>query len=639
MEQAKHNKVKFTGGFWKHFEDINRVNTIPRSYEQCHDTGRIDALKLEWREGMPNKPHHFWDSDVAKWMEAASFSLMKRPDDKLEKQIDDIVNLIEKGQASDGYFNSYFQQIEPTSRWHDLRIKHELYCAGHLIEAAVAYYEATGKKSFINLICRYADYIDSVFGPEDENKIPGYPGHEEIELALVKLYNATNNEKYLKLSKFFIDERGKDPNYFIVEKDKYNLIPLWENLADAQAHIPVREQKEAVGHAVRAGYLYSGMADVFRETGDKTLFDTCRNIWENIIHKKMYITGGIGSCYDREDFTNNYDLPNEEAYAETCAAISLIFFAHRMFKVDKKSEYIDVLERALYNGASSGISLDGKNFFYVNPLASYPDGKLANGKKHEPRPDWFNCSCCPPNVARLRASLGQYFYDYNENTIWVNLYNNSTTEFALNETKVELIQTSEYPWDGKVLIEVNTVASSKFEIALRLPGWCSNPSIELNGDTIDLNKLSRDAYVYIERIWTSGDKIELDLPMPVEIVRANPKVRHDCGRIALTRGPIVYCIEEEDNGKDLNAVELLSESHNFETKYEKNLLDGIVAIYADAQKVSQDKWDGSLYSTQVPEMETCKIKAIPYYAWGNRKFGEMLVWIRESKTKSIENGG
>ncbi len=631
MEQSKHNSVKFTGGFWQHFEEVNRVSTIPQNYKQSSESGRIEAMKLQWREGMPNHPHHFWDSDVAKWMEAVAFSLMKTPDSQLEAQVEEVIDSIEQGQTSDGYYNSYFQQIAPANRWQDLRIKHELYCAGHLMEAAVAYYEATGKRRFLDIMCKYADYIDQTFGPESEGKVPGYPGHEEIELALVKLYQATGNKKYLNLSKFFVDARGQDPNYFIKEMETLGTrnVNSWTEMEYFQAHKSVREQDEAVGHAVRACYLYSGMADVARETKDEGLTGACRNLWNNIVSKKMYITGAIGSCYHGETFTNAYDLPNEAAYAETCASIALLFFSYRMFQMEKNGKYIDVLERALYNGASSGISLDGKRFFYVNPLACYPNGILSNGKKHIPRPEWFGCSCCPPNVARLRASLGQYFYDCSDSTIWVNLYNTSTADLEIAGNKIELVQTANYPWDGKVDLLVNVAEAAAFEIAVRIPGWCRDAVVKVNGGKIETKPLLKDGYVYIKRSWISGDKVELDLPMPVELIHANPKVRHDCGRVALTRGPLVYCIEQQDNGTDLNTIEL-PKSTGFSLENDAQLLDGAVTLSANATRIDESTWGDALYSTKEPETVECKLKAVPYFCWGNREFGEMLVWIRQS---------
>ncbi len=621
MQTSELKKIKITGGFWKHFIDVNRANTIPACDRKNEDTGRIEALKLNWHDGEPNKPHHFWDSDVAKWLEAAAYSLQSFPDKELEAKVDWIIALVAASQDSDGYFNSYFQQIEPEQRWQNLRDMHELYCGGHLMEAAVAYYEATGKDSLLRVMIRYADYIKSVFG-SSETQRHGYPGHEEIELALVKMAQATGNDDYLSLARFFVYERGAEPHYFYeVERD---CVEESHRASYYQAHKPVVEQDEAVGHAVRAVYLYTAMADLARIDDDRKLTSACKKLWRNIVDKKLYVTGGIGSTYAGEAFTSEYDLPNEEAYAETCAAIGLIFFAYRMFLLEKEAEYIDVLELALYNGAMSGASLDGERFFYVNPLACDPSGTLANGKRLEPRPEWFGCSCCPPNVARLRASLGQYFYECDQENIWINLYNENEFEHIIGDTPVVLRQETNYPWCGKIKITVNPASPVKLKLHLRIPQWCESAQLSLNDNGVNLD--IDNGYAVLDRAWIAGDQLELNLDMPVQMVYANPKVRHDCGRLALQRGPLVYCLEEVDNGPDLNTIRI-PRNVVFETETENDLLNGVVTLTADAEKQAQPS-DEKLYSTVRPEYQSCRIKAVPYYAWGNRRFGEMLVWIR-----------
>jgi uncharacterized protein len=625
MRTSELQKIEFTGGFWGKIIAVNRVNTIPACDRQNQITGRIEAMKLQWNEGKPNKPHIFWDSDVAKWLEAAAYSMQTHPDKELEAQVDYIVGLIGDAQGDDGYFNSYFQQIETDKRWWNLRDMHELYCAGHLMEAAVAYYEASGKSEFLNIMRRYADYIGSVFGPSDE-QMQGYPGHEEIELALVRLYEASGDERYLKLARFFIDERGTEPLYFAEEAERGNHVSHHE-LEHYQAHKPVREQDEAIGHAVRVMYLYAGMTDLARIDNDQELMSVCRKLWDNVVNKKMYITGAVGSCYTREAFTANYDLPNEEAYAETCASIGLIFFAYRMYKLERDAKYIDVLEKALYNGAMSGASLEGDRFFYVNPLACYPGGTLANGKHHMPRPDWFGCACCPPNVARLRASVGQYFYEYDQNNVWINLYNDSTLNVEIDNTGIALRQRTDYPWDGRIKILLEPESPVKFKLHLRIPEWCKSAELILNGDVVKHQEFMANGYIVLDREWQPGAHLELNLDMPVEMIYASPKVRHDCGKAALQRGPIIYCIEEVDNGSDLNSIEI-AENMSFETCFEDDLLNGVVTVSASAKKIDPTQWSGALYSNTAPVYQPFKIKAVPYYAWGNRKFGEMLVWIR-----------
>ena len=619
MKTSQLKDIVFTAGYWQSLSEINRQATIPRCHRQCEETGRIEAMKLNWQDGQPNQPHHFWDSDVAKWMEAAAYSLQSRPDSELEHQLDEVIGLIEKAQMADGYFNSYFQQIELHKRWTNLTSMHELYCAGHLMEAAVAHYQTTGNRRFLGIMCRYADYIDSIFGPE-EGKKKGYPGHEEIELVLVKLSEATGKEKYLRLAKYFIDQRGTEPNYFVAEQkdeNRHSFDPKY-----FQAHIPVREQKEALGHAVRAVYLYTGMTDVAIRTEDTELLQACRTLWENIAQKKMYVTGSVGSCYFGETFQAPYDLPNEEAYAETCAAIGLIFFSYRLFQADHDARYIDVLERALYNGANSGISLDGKYFFYVNPLACYPAGTLPNGRHHEPRPEWYNCACCPPNVARLRASVGQYFYEVAGDTVYVNLFNSSKTELTVAGKKIVITQTTDYPWNGTVSLKVAAPADLKFQLAIRRPGWCRNAALTLNGEQIPPADIK--GYAVIERTWNDRDQLELTLPMPAEFVYANPKVRHDTGRVAIQRGPLIYCLEECDNGADLNAIQI--DRTQQPTAVPSDEFGGSIVLKLRGNRLND--WSNELYRTSPPSECEVELTAAPYYCWGNRKFGEMLVWIR-----------
>ncbi|MBO4527684.1 MAG: glycoside hydrolase family 127 protein, partial [Victivallales bacterium] len=387
MKLLPFKNVAITGGFWQKRQTVNRENTLPIEYRQCKDTGRIDAWKLEWKPGMPNPPHIFWDSDVAKLIEAVGYSLAQFPDPKMEALMDELIDWMEKAQQPDGYLNTHFIAVEPEKRWTNLRDWHELYCAGHLIEAAVAYYQGTGKRKMMDILCRYADYIATFFGPGPNQK-HGYPGHEEIELALVKLAEATGNKKYLNLAEYFINERGKQPHYYDIEREQRgdttpyrlggpDILPYAYN----QSHLPVREQKTAEGHSVRACYLYAGMASVARETGDQSLIDACKTLWDNVTTKRMYIHGGIGSSRFGERFSFDYDLPNEEAYAETCAAIALAFFAHNMMRLEADSRYADVLERCLFNGIISGISLDGKQFFYDNILASHPLYHKYSGQK------------------------------------------------------------------------------------------------------------------------------------------------------------------------------------------------------------------------------------------------------------------
>ncbi len=468
--------VQIGTGFWGQRQATNRDRTIPAIYHQMQITGRLDAWHLNWQPGQP-KPHIFWDSDAGKWIEAVGYSLSTQPNPEFERQVDEVVDLIEQAQQPDGYLNIFYTAVEPENRWSNLRDRHELYDAGHLIEAAVAYYQATGKRKLLDVLCRYADHIDARFGPNEGQK-RGYPGHPELELALVKLYQATGERRYLNLSKYFIDERGQPPHYFDLEARERGEDPrnFWAKTYHyCQAHAPIREQTEAKGHSVRAGYLYSGAADVALETGDEPLLDAMRAIWHDLTEHAMYITGGLGPAHTNEGFTFAYDLPNENAYAETCASIALVFWAQRMFHLDPDSRYIDVMERALYNGVLSGVSYEGSHFFYANPLASYPNvnpyerwSGIATDRYYR-RSEWFDCACCPPNLARLVASIGAYFYSMTADTLYVHLYNQNRAQVQLNGTPVQVEQQTNYPWDGTIQLTFQVDQPTEFELALRIP--------------------------------------------------------------------------------------------------------------------------------------------------------------------------
>lgn len=575
----------------------------------------------------------FQDSDVAKWLEAVSYCLMSRSDPELERLADEVIDVIAKAQQPDGYLNTYFTIKEPKKRWTNLRDNHELYCAGHMIEAGVAYYEATGKRKFLDVVCRLADHIDSIFGPGPGKK-RGYPGHPEIELALVKLYRVTGEERYLKLSKFFVDERGQKPLYFEIEaKERGEEKPRWPFWTPAycQAHLPVREQTEAVGHAVRAMYLYSAMADLALETRDETLLTACERLWENVTRRRMYITGGIGSSAEGEAFTFDYDLPNDRAYAETCASIGLVFWAHRMLRLEVDRKYTDVMERALYNGVLSGISLDGTKYFYTNPLEVWPEAcKKRHELKHiEPvRQPWFSCACCPPNLARLLASIGQYIYSKDEKTVYVHLFVSSEAAIEFAGERITLIQETEYPWKGDIDIQVRIERPLEFTLAIRIPGWCNHPELRINGKELEITALIQKGYARISRTWRDGDKVKLLLPMPVERIRAHPNVRSTAGKVAICRGPVVYCLEEVDNGPNLAQIVLPKEAE-LTVEFDDQTLDGAAIVRGIGLRTDSSLWEGDLYKAAECEKRVTPIKAVPYYTWGNREPGEMVVWIRE----------
>jgi len=614
--------VRIADTFWAPRQETNRTVGIRHQYQQCKDTGRLDAFKLDWRPGMPNEPHIFWDSDVAKWIEAASYSLATHPDPELQKLVDDTAALIASAQQPDGYLNSHFTVVEPAKRWTNLRDQHELYCAGHLIEAAVAHFQATGSRVLLDALCRYADHIARTFGPEPGQR-KGYPGHEEIELALVKLYHATNDERYLKLSAYFINQRGQQPHYYDEEAVARGDDPkkYWARTYEYnQAHKPVREQDEAVGHAVRAMYLYSGMADVAAETGDETLLAACRKLWASAAERKMFLTGGVGSSHWGEKFTGDYELPNESAYAETCAAIGLVFFAHRMLQIEADAKYADVMEQALYNGVISGVDLTGTRFFYVNPLAS-------NGGHH--RQEWFGCACCPPNLARLVASLGSYAYSVAPDGFYIHLYIAGGAAAKLPQVPRPAggsitVETS-YPWNGDIRLTVSVAEPSKFDLFLRIPGWCRKHLLRVNGKTVGHRMVK--GYARISRKWANGDRVELSLAMPVERLVAHPRVAEDAGKVALRRGPIVYCLEQADNPAPVRSI-LLPDKPRLAARFDKKLLGGVVVIEGTGLAPTQAGWRGKLYQPESAlSLRPARFRAIPYCLWDNREPGPMTVWL------------
>ena len=646
LSSIKIANIRFNDGFWNQRIQLVQNKVIPYQWkalnDQIPDVKKSHAIEnFRIAAGIVDSKFYgkvFQDSDLAKWLEAVSYILEYKKNPELENIADEVIDLIVNAQQSDGYLNTYFTVVKPGKRWTNVRDCHELYCAGHMIEAAVAYYQATGKKKLLGVICKLADHIDSIFGPE-EGKKRGYPGHSEIELALVKLFKVTKNEKYLKLSKFFIDERGQQPHFFDIEavergesEKKHYVFNLFDYSYN-QSHVPVREQSVAVGHAVRAMYLYCGMTDIAIETSDEELRDACKRLWENVTKRQMYVTGGIGSSAYGEAFTFDYDLPNDTAYTETCAAIGLVFWAHRMLHLEINAKYADIMERTLYNGVLSGISLDGKKYFYVNPLEVWPEScDKRYDKKHieTTRQQWFGCACCPPNIARLIDSIGKYVYSKGNNEVYLHLYTDSIAEFKLLDQKVIITQNTNYPWNEEVNISINCEKPVEFTFGIRIPGWCKNAVLSVNGKALDLSTALEKGYAKIDRVWNNDDRVKLFLSMPVERIDANPELRNNSGKIAIQRGPVIYCLEEVDNGTNLPDI-ILPAGSELNAEYDKKLLGGVVTITGDALKTDLTLWKGDLYKPIDIEYNTekIKIKAVPYYTWSNRKPGEMLVWIRE----------
>ena len=626
LEPIPFTAVTFEDAFWAPRIEVNRSVTIPAIYHQLEETGRIGAFDLTFERPVPSPmPLVFGDSDPAKWLEAASYSLATHPDPALEAQVEQLADKIIHAQQPDGYLDTHFIVTQPEMRWRNLRDWHEMYCAGHLIEAAVAHNQATGKRNLLDALSHYADLMDATFGLEPGKK-HGYCGHPEIELALVKLYHATNNPLYLNLASYFIDQRGTQPHYYDIEARERGEDPanFWAKTYEyCQAQVPVRQQVKVVGHAVRAMYLLSGMADLAHENNDPSLLETCDRLWDNLITRRMYLTGAIGPSRHNEGFTLDYDLPDETAYGETCATIGLILWNHRLLQFSGESKYADVIERGLYNGFLSGVSLDGARFFYENPLASA-------GRHH--RQSWFECPCCPPNLARVLASLGGYFYSTGEKDAWVHLYAQGTARLKINGSEVTLRQVTNYPWEGTVKIEIGVPNPQTFTLHLRIPGWCEQWSLRINGDLIDL-KPHANGYLAITREWHSGETVEFEMEMPIQAMRAHPAVRFLERRIALQRGPIVYCLEGADHGGivlDRIAIDAKHLPPNeFGTEYQENLLGGVCVIHGKADVVDEQGWEGKLYRNRAPASKYMNIMAIPYYAWDNRTPGEMRTWLLE----------
>lgn len=600
MKHVPFYQVKMGDGFWKNKQTINLSSTIENVYQRFYETGRVDAFRCLYQEGDQIKPHVYWDSDVAKWMEAVCMIYQTHPEAMTEqmKRVEDIIDCIEQSRDENGYYNCYYLTQEKDKRFTN-RHNHELYCAGHLMEAAVEHYRATGSKRFLSLMEDYADYIDRIFYQEQSAGFTT-PGHQEIELALVKLYQVTGKEKYLTLSRFFLDMRGRANT---------KKADVSTNGSDIQSHVPVLQQWEAVGHAVRASYMYCAMADHAKLKQDPALTEQCKAIFRDIATKKMFITGGVGSNSRGESFADAYYLPNLNAYAETCAAIALCFFASRMQEIHKDSIYADVIERAIYNGALSGVSLGGDEFFYENPLALCPkENDLKN--MHYPithRVKVFNCSCCPPNIARFIASLGNYFYSTEEDTLFVHQFASGKVMADLASGKAALQVDTDYPHSGVVRFQYQ---GPKATLAIRIPSWSKAYA----------DQKARDGYLYLPV--TDGQSIQVDLEVQVCIWEANPLVRENQNQVAVSRGPVVYCLEEADNGANLAALRLPLDA-SFDTQESdyfgvptlltkgKRLMDSD-ALYAPA---------GTHKEKEVP------LTLIPYFGFANRQEGEMRVWI------------
>ena len=631
IDPVQFTQVKVNGGFWGQRLEASRNVTIPLAFSKCEETGRYtnfekaahpsDSYKVEG--------YSFDDTDVYKTIEGASYLLQTYPDAKLEHYIDSVLVIVAGAQEPDGYLYTartmnpkHPHEWAGTKRWEKVEeLSHEFYNLGHMLEAAVAHYRATGKRNFLDIAIKYADCVNREIGPNPGQEVH-VPGHQIAEMGLAKLYLATGEKKYLDLAKFFLDMRGRN-GY----QDEYN-----------QTHKPVLEQDEAVGHAVRAAYMYSGMADVAALTGDDSYIKAIGKIWENIVGKKYYITGGIGATNYGEAFGRNYELPNSTAYCETCAAIGFVYVNHRLFLLHGESKYYDALERTLYNGVLSGVSLDGGLFFYPNPLESHG--------QHQ-RQAWFGCACCPSNISRFIPSIPGYVYAIKDDNVYVNLFMGNTADLKVNGKELVLEQQTTYPLNGDVTLNVQKTKAGLFTLKVRVPGWAQNQvvpsdlytysdgkkagfSITVNGEALTKDgstPVGKDGYCNITRKWKKGDKVQIHFNMEPRTVKANERVVADRGRVSVERGPLVYCAEWPDNNFNILST-VVGKNPKFETVEKKDMLYGINMLSTDAQTVGYDA-NGKIVSKDV------KLNLIPYYAWNHRGKGNMMVWLLQDINEAI----
>lgn len=631
--------VVIDGGFWKGRQEAIEKGTSKAIYDRFYETGRIEAMKLEWKEGMPKKPHEFWDSDVAKWLEGTMYLLYFHKDQELQDKVDEIIGYIEKGQTEDGYFNSAFLTHKPKGRFTD-RTDHELYTAGHLIEAAVAHYYSTGSDRFLKMMCRFADCIEKAFVLEKTAKF-ATPGHQEIELALVRLWQATGEKRYLELSKHFVDTRGTQEvdRVFSVQNGTYPACPPMDNQlyyddTYAQDNAPARELPEAGGHAVRAMYFYTAMADISREYGDQDLFEACKRLWNDSVMRKMYITGGVSAERYGEAIGTAYVLPNDHAYAETCASVAMANFSQRMLQLEPDGKYADMIERQMYNGALVGVSIDGTAFYYDNSMRSRPAvNRFFEGIHATPlwpanqRLKVFECSCCPPNIYRFIAAMGQYFYSVQGNTLYLHQYAENTASVTVAGSELKVSQKTAYPWNGDVTVSLEMEKPLEMTVAIRIPGWCRNAKAYKNGEELPMN--TERGYLYLDGAWQNGDQITLDFPMPAVQMESHPGVVDTAGKVALMRGPLVYCLESQDNDFDIFDLSLPRETAVFrESELE---IDGlpVVTIQGIGFVREEADWSNLLYRPFTADYRNVEFTAVPYFAWANRGENDMTIWVKK----------
>ncbi len=647
MKKRTAAQPRVRDAFWDRYIQLMTDQVIPHQWDILNglnaDTYCETVRNFKIAANLEQGEHYgfvFQDSDLYKWLEAVGNALKIQPNTELEAKADEIISYIMQAQEDDGYLNTYFQIKHPQQKWSNVLECHELYCAGHLIEAAVSYYQATGKERILTVARKFADHIDTVFGP-GPNQLHGYPGHQEIEIALIRLYRLTNCSRYLSLARYFIDTRGTN-DFFEREFERrgrfchwtqaeteepnrrYNQFPYQEY---NQFHLPVRQQSEAVGHAVRALYMYTAMAALAGLDRDESLADACRRLWEDIVTTKLYITGGVGSTNAGEAFTRGYDLPNDTCYCETCAAIGLYLFAAQMLKREHKAAYADMMEKVLYNAILSGVSLDGKKFLYVNPLEAIPSVNEANPERNHVkavRQDWYECACCPPNIARTITDLPRHICEADGHSVYIHQYIGCSHEASVADGLFAFVMESGFPWHGNVRLRVTHKTPCRAALRLRLPQWCREYTVRLNQSMLDVRP-DANGYLVIDRVWKPQDCVQIDFRMEPGLVCANPKVQYDIHKVALTRGPLVFCVEETDNDKYLKSYSI-----KHDTQYcvsEEGDMIPYLSLRCDALQTHSDT-GGALYGVYRHSVTQTSLKAIPYFLWNNRKPGEMLVWMQ-----------
>lgn len=640
--------MKIDDRFWNRYLDLVEKEVIPYQWDilndnledvetsHCIQNFRI-AAGLEEGEFYGAV---FQDTDVAKWLEAVAYMLMCHEAPLWERRADEVIELIGKAQWEDGYINTYYTIKGKEKRFTNLREGHELYTAGHMMEAAVTYYRATGKDRFLKIIIKFADLICDVFS--EENRKDAYAGHQEVEIGLIKLYEVTGERKYLQQAKSFLERRGREPYFFDEEmknKEYETIFPEFRNYDRkySQSHLPIREQRSAEGHAVRATYMYSAMADVAAEFDDEELLHTCEQLWNNMVCRRMYITGSIGSSGILERFTTDYDLPNNSNYSETCASIGLAMFSRRMAQITGEAKYMDAAERALYNTLLSGIAMDGRSFFYVNPLEVWPPNCMNRTSKEHVKPvrqKWFGVACCPPNIARTLASLSEYVAFQKKTDLYLNLFLSMETEIRMNDSILKMEVKTEFPDNGKVEIHLSSEERWEGRIHLRLPDYVKKYRVFLEGE--EQSWLVNKGYIVVPVVL--GGKtctIEYHMELVPRVVRSNPRVRENIGKVALMRGPVVYCLEEMDNGTNLPGCFL--DVNSLQEQYREDILGGTLTIHGTGLRIEENSWEKDLlYAEDQPEYRKTELTFLPYGYWCNRTPGEMIVWVRALEEVTVK---